>query len=105
MVPQHPGRAAQGRSSEGAASYVMLLLFLVVYYSVGGHGVWPGLRPFRLALVISFGSLGFLLVEKTLSGRPFHLCWPEGHALVAFFGAAAMSIPGAMWPRSTAPDP
>jgi len=75
----------------------MVLLFLVAMYGVAPETL-PFLRPFRPAMVLAVGALGLLVLERTLSGRPFILSWPESHALLGFFGAAALSVFTAFWP-------
>ncbi len=96
--PQDTERAVRLRSPDGTIPYVMLLVFIVAMYGVVQWTV-PALRSARPALTLGLGAISVLLVERTMSGRRFRLSWPEGHALVAFFGAAALSSINALWPR------
>ncbi len=95
--PRDTRHTAQLCRPDAAASFVLLLLFLVVMYSAIAV-TFPVLRPFRPALMLGVGALGLLLVERTLSGQPFRLSWPESHALIAFLGAAALGTFNALWP-------
>lgn len=91
------GKSA-GFSPDRGLPYLMLLLFFVAMYGVVGETV-PAVAPLRPALTLALGAVALMVMSRAMSGRPFVLPWPEGHAFVGFLAAAAVSSFTALWPR------
>jgi O-antigen ligase len=96
--PSSPGHKRAGfLDGPDVIPYFAVLLFLLTMYSVAAETV-PLVGRFRPAMTLGLGALAFLVLERTLTRRPFRLSWPDSYALLGFFGAAALSSFSALWP-------
>ena len=100
--PEGEGGARAWRLAEGRDRWAFLLLaaFCVEVYAAPGEWI-PALAPLRLALSLSFGALGLLLLEHTGRRLPFRWDGVRGVALLAFLAWAAASHLWSLDPRAT----
>ena len=73
------------------------MLFVVSLYAIPAQ-LFPALEVFHPTQVIAISALLLLILEKMMLRQSFVLGWPEGYLLLAFVGAAVLSIFAAFWP-------
>jgi putative inorganic carbon (HCO3(-)) transporter len=101
-APEGEGESRAWRLAERRDRWAFLLLaaFCVQIYAAPAEWI-PAFVPLRLALSLSFGALGLLLLEH--AGRRVPLYWDgvRGLALVAFLAWAAASRLWSLAPQAT----
>jgi O-antigen ligase len=81
-------------------AFLLLAAFCVHLYAAPAEWI-PAVVPLRLALSLSFGALGVLLLEHTGRRLPLHWDGVRGAALVAFLVWAAASRLWSLAPQET----
>lgn len=85
----------------GRAGYLLLLAFLVVLYSHPGLLV-PPVEVLRPAAALGLLAVGATVAGRLLRDRPITVPWPQGYAMLALLGVAAISTFHALWPKHAA---
>ncbi len=101
-APEGEGESGAWRLAERRDRWAFLLVaaFCVQIYAAPAEWI-PAFVPLRLALSLSFGALGLLLLEHAGRRVPFHWDGERGLALVAFLAWAAASRLWSVAPQVT----
>jgi O-antigen ligase len=101
-VPEGEGEARVWAGAERRDRWAFLLLaaFCVQIYAAPAEWI-PATAPLRLALSLSFGALGLLLLERLGRRMPLHVDGVRGLALAAFLAWAAASHRWSLSPPAT----
>ena len=102
-APEGEGESGAWKLAERRDRWAFLLLAALCVQIYAAPGEWiPAFVPLRLALSLSFGSLGLLLLERAGRRIPIHWDGARGVALVAFLVWAAASYRWSVAPQVTA---
>jgi O-antigen ligase len=101
-APEGEGESRAWRLAEGRDrwAFVLLVVFCVQIYAVPAEWI-PATVPLRLALSLSFGALGLLLLAHVGQRLPLHWDGVRGGALVGFLAWAVASHHWSVAPATT----